>query len=459
MYNPVKNPGCAGFLIMPDEKITLFGGDVGSTPRALGDGRFYIQKFDAATVSNVQVTQMQKPRWYPTPLRLHDGKVLIVGGSEFCLKGQKWNISEVWDPANPTAPTASVLLPPNFALNMGYNWYPTILLFPKGEVMWFVEKDGSVTDKNFDVLFDLPKIPVSYCTQFPNTSSVAELAWYPPYDRMRFMLFGGTGCKATTATTAATTSLRLEIYYCKTHPSGLCVDAWVVEDMLSIPRVMGDATTLPNGKVYLHGGSQKGGANAGSASSLGNWQNLMYDPEAPEGSRYSKWAFCAIPRAYHAGSCLDQNGKILIAGSENSGSYQLTRPDMSLPNGTIKDLRLQWAVPTEIGPTRQRPVIVSAPGTVTRGTDFTVTYTYPEGAIEGGTLVTACASTHSLNMNSRVIMLAKVKDVPPSGSTPGVVTLAAPPAGLFGEAFKGAQLLFLRGQAGTYSEAVWVTTA
>ncbi|KAG2491475.1 hypothetical protein HYH03_010260 [Edaphochlamys debaryana] len=454
LYNAVKNPGCAGFLITEDDKITLFGGDVGSPVRGLSDGRSYIHQFDAATTSNVQVTLMQKPRWYPTPLRLNDGKVLIVGGSEFCLKGPTWNFSEVWDPAKPTALTAQVTMPPNFVKNMGLNWYPTIRMMPKGEIVWFVEKSGAVTDQKFNVLFDLPDIPVGYCTMFPTTSSLAELAWLPPYDRLRFVIFGGTDCGATTATTAATTSLRMEVFYCKEHPSGLCHTPWVVENMLSIPRVMGDATTLPNGKIYLHGGAQKGGANAGPASSVANWQNLMYDPEAPEGSRYSKWEFCKIARMYHSANCLDPTGKILIAGSENSGNYSLLAPGMELPPKPPKELRLQWGIPTEIGPTRQRPVILTHPAVITRESTFVVTFSYAEGELEGATLAAPCATTHSLHMNSRVILL-DIVDSP----TPDSVEIAAPPLGLFGDALLGSFLLFLRGQAGTYSEAVWVTVA
>ncbi|KAG2491473.1 hypothetical protein HYH03_010258 [Edaphochlamys debaryana] len=453
LYNAVKNPGCAGFLITEDAKITLFGGDVGSSIRSLGDGRSYIQQFDAATTSNVQVTLMQKPRWYPTPLRLNDGKILIVGGTEFCLKGQVWDFAELWNPAAPKAPTTNVTLPANFNKWKGMNWYPVILLMPKGEIMWFVEKGGAVTDKNFNVLFDLPDIPVGYCTQFPNTSSVAELVWVPPYDRLRFVLFGGTGCKATTGTTAASTSLRMEIYYCNTHPSGLCHTPWVVENMLSIPRVMGDATTLPNGKIYLHGGAQKGGANAGSASSVSNWQNLMYDPEAPEGSRFSKWEFCKIARMYHAANCLDQTGKILIAGSENSASYSLLAPGQDLPPTTPKELRLQWGVPTEIGPTRQRPVILTHPAVITRGTNFFITHSYAEGTVEAVAISTACAATHSIAMNSRVIIL-KIKTFGPGNQ----LEIESPPPGLFGDAFKGTKLLFLIGKEGTYSEGKWVQT-
>ena len=42
-------------------------------------------------------------------------------------------------------------------------------------------------------------------------------------------------------------------------PSHHALIRWEVEDMLGVPRVMGDSTLLPNGKVLLHGGAQVGG--------------------------------------------------------------------------------------------------------------------------------------------------------------------------------------------------------
>jgi hypothetical protein len=41
-FNAIHNPGCSGVIITPDGVLHLFGGDVGSGVRSLGDGRQYV---------------------------------------------------------------------------------------------------------------------------------------------------------------------------------------------------------------------------------------------------------------------------------------------------------------------------------------------------------------------------------------------------------------------------------
>ena len=144
---------------------------------------------------------------------------------------------------------------------------------------------------------------------------------------------------------------------------------------------------------------QFGGANAGAGwSTKANFQSLMYDPYKPVGQRYSKMDFAPIARVYHSANCLDPSGKVLVAGCENCGAYQqLVRnchfclcshdrntlftkqplksgilllpqaPNMSLSPDAPLEHRLEWAVPAEIAPGVNRPAIVTAPGSITRG--------------------------------------------------------------------------------------------
>eukprot|EP00198_Chlamydomonas_reinhardtii_P012186 XP_001701523.1 glyoxal or galactose oxidase [Chlamydomonas reinhardtii] len=448
-FNANKNPGCSGVIITPDGVLHLFGGDVGSGERSLGDGRQYIAKYNAATTSVSQVTLMQKNRWYPTPLVLSDGKVLIVGGSDACLVGPTWDFAELWDPAQPTAPTASVTMPPAFVATMGLNWYPFMALMPKGEIVWFVEKGGAVTDKNFNVLVNLPPFPagITYCTMFYTTASVSLIAVAPPAYGIGFVIFGGTDCNADINTVAATTSLRISITYCNTHPSGICVSDWEVEDMLGVARVMGDSTLLPNGKILLHGGAQMGHANAGPAATKANFQSLMYDPYKPAGQRYSKMDFAPIARVYHSANCLDVTGKVLVAGCENCDpAYSQLAPGMSPSPKAPLEYRLEWGVPAEIAPGSVRPVIGALPADLPRGASIAVPYTYA-GSIQAVTLAAACATTHSINMNQRVFTV----------QSSGVLLVSAPPAGLFGKSLLGPHILFLVGEGGTYSEGKWIT--
>jgi hypothetical protein len=38
-FSPIYNPGCSGVGHLPDNKLYTYGGDVGSPPRGMGDGR------------------------------------------------------------------------------------------------------------------------------------------------------------------------------------------------------------------------------------------------------------------------------------------------------------------------------------------------------------------------------------------------------------------------------------
>ncbi|PNH04733.1 hypothetical protein TSOC_009036, partial [Tetrabaena socialis] len=411
-FNPIYNPGCAGLLILEDGHIVLFGGDKASTARNMSDGRNGIA-------------------------------VLIVGGSNACMLGPTWSFAEVWDPLAPTT-TTQAAMPPTFVAAMG-------------NICWFANNAGSITDKNFNFIVDLPPFPVAYQTMFPFTAAVAELAYTPPNYCTRFVLFGGSTNGART-TTAATTSVRLDICTCSTGGvGGVCVGSWQVEDMLSIPRVMGDATLLPNGKVFLHGGTQKGKAGTGpNANTLANSVSLVYDPERTQGERYDRFGPSSIARAYHSGACLDITGKVLLAGCETCGKYQQLSPGMTLSPNAPLEYRLEFAVPQEIGYGSFRPGILAAPTTIAPGSVFEVSYTYSGGALVGASLMAPCASTHSLNMGQRVIML---EIITPSTATPGIVKLAAPPSDLFGKALYGHFMLFLLGQADSYSEGWWLKLA
>ncbi|KAG2440056.1 hypothetical protein HXX76_004170 [Chlamydomonas incerta] len=442
-YNALYNPGCSGTVILPDGRLHTFGGDAMSPVRNLADGRNKIMAFDPSSTATVQLGTMQKNRWYPSPIVLSTGKVLIVGGSNACLLPPTWPFAELWDPAAPASPTVNVTMPETFVKFMGLNWYPFMQLLPNGDILWFVEKGGAITDGDFNNIMDLPPFPdsITHCTMFPKTSSISVLAMGPPTYDLSFVIFGGGDCSGKLTAQAASTSLRLDI------------SKWEVEDMLGIPRVMGDSTLLPNGKVLLHGGAQFGGANAGDGwSTKANFQSLMYDPYKPVGQRYSKMDFSPIARVYHSANCLDPSGKVLVAGCENCGAYQQLAEGMSLSPDAPLEHRIEWAIPAEIAPGVTRPLITYAAPAVNRGVTITISYSYPGiDFITGAALAAPCAATHSLNMNQRVICL-DVENI-----MPGKVAITAPPPGLFGQALLGPHLLFLIGAGGTYSEGVWIT--
>ncbi|GLI60878.1 hypothetical protein VaNZ11_003097 [Volvox africanus] len=458
---------CNGPILLADGNPALVGGYDEPANKAQTDGRKWISIYDHNRRSMTSMTSMFYQRWYPTPCLVKDNKVLIVGGTYNIDKGPQIPVAELWDPTKPNAGTEQVPLPPTFKKNAGFNWYPFILMLPRGEILWWGDRGGSITNSNWEEIYifpDLPNNTFPYRTMYPCTSSIVLSAMKPDgktgeYNDFSIVIFGGApdGPKGAPASPV---SARLDMFYCGTN---ICDKGWVIEDMLGQRRVMPYATVLPNGKVLVHAGGQAGiaGWKSGKYNYKGilpAYRDLMYNPYAPLGTRYSLSSTLGIIRMYHSTTCLDLSGKVISAGCETCGMTGADAGDLPAnvsrsPDGDL-DYRISFAVPTEIGPGVERPVIISAPEVITRGSVFTILYT---GTVTGATLAAPCANTHSINMNQKVLFLNLVS------VSSGVAQIRAPPLSQPMAAHAGYYQLFLLGTqtatGQTYSEGVWVKLA
>ncbi|PNW73897.1 hypothetical protein CHLRE_13g577250v5 [Chlamydomonas reinhardtii] len=405
-YAPGIAIGCSGPIMMEDGAPLYVGGEFGNSGKkpANIDARTFITRFDPTTGTYTPVGKLSVPRWYPSALRLNDGKVLVVGGTANSDKGPAYSYSELWDSNNPTAPTVPVAHPTGFAATMGLNYYPFMALLPNREILWWGNRGGSITsgDSPFKTILDLPPLPDSYGpwhTMYPYTATVVLHALRPSattgvYDTFSFTIFGGQNPKKVGSNTpACDKSARLDFTYCGPSKTDICIvnGGWQIETMPD-RRLLADAIILPNERIFVHGG--------------------------------------ATPSGYE--------GKIQ---PNPTGDYEY---------------RLTMGTPAEIKGV-DRPVITSAPDVIYRGGTFEVTYTYAGTGITGVALTTPCASTHCINMNQRVVVLPYTVDTATS-----TITVTAPPAAQHGVAPRGEYVLWLLGdevgQFGkTYSQGHWVT--
>ncbi|GIL50453.1 hypothetical protein Vafri_6642 [Volvox africanus] len=459
---------CNGPIVLADGNPALFGGYDEPKNKVQADGRKWISVYDHSQRKLLNMTTMLHGRWYPTPCMAPGNKVLIVGGTNNIDKGPQIPVAELWDPTKPHSGTEQVPLPPTFQKSSGPNWYPFVMMLPRGEILWWGDRGGSITDTNWNEIYifpDLPNNTFPYNTMYPYTSSIVLHGLRPhyrtnEYNEFSITIFGGAlnESKGAPATPASPYSARLDMYYCG---SNICDKGWIIEDMMGQRRVMSTTTVLPNGKILVHGGGQAGTAGWKSGkiykSTLPAYRDLMYNPYAPLGKRFSLSATLGIIRMYHSTSCLDLSGKVISAGCETCGMTGADAGDLPAnvsrsPDGDL-DYRISFAVPAEIGPGVERPVIISAPEVITRGSIFTVAY--KGGFVTSVSMAAPCANTHSMNMNQRVLFLNLV-----SVSSSGVAQVHAPPLSQPAAAHAGYYQLFLLGTqtatGQTYSEGVWV---
>ncbi|KAG2440153.1 hypothetical protein HXX76_004266 [Chlamydomonas incerta] len=472
------NSFCGAPVQLESGELILVGGHHGYK-NGIADGRDQIQMFGVDPDPAFSLLHpLRWNRWYPAVSTLADGRVLIVGGSYKADAGSLPPFSEIFDPKAPDQETELLPTPQNFVDNAGMQWFAFIHTLPKGHVLWWGDRGGSISDvASQAVLADLPDLPdsITHRTAYPYTSTVLVLP-YRPEDgyTATLIIFGGAEGGADIDTPAVSTSLRLELRQCDSAPSGYCAVPWEVEEM-GIPRVMGDSVLLPNGKVLLLNGAQygraaysaTGGQKAGGRASHPANQPLIYEPWRPAGQRYFPVDFNPVPRLYHSTACLHRTGEVISAGCDTCGNNVdgLTAAMSPNPKGLLEK-RLQLFTPADIAAGGARPVIKRAPASIARDETFTVEFEYipmaTAGAASGqqtvtaASLVTPCAATHSIGWNQRVVFL---KVVTPDPGSPGTrsLTLAAPPSSHPGLSPPGYHLLFLVASDGSYSEGAWVT--
>lgn len=176
--------------------------------------------------------------------------------------------------------------------------------------------------------------------QFPFTGTGVMLALRPApngiYNNAEFVIFGGAAENATRDLNqlAGRESHRMRVSWTR-EGNYMFNGGWLAEDS-GIPRVMGDATMLPNGDVILLNGGQTG--LAGDAGNGGDsrandpslWAQL-YQPDLPRGSRYTTLAASQVPRLYHSVAALTTNGTVLVSGCDRCWKLKSNAPWFAPP--------------------------------------------------------------------------------------------------------------------------------
>ncbi|HEX2013992.1 MAG TPA: galactose oxidase-like domain-containing protein, partial [Nitrososphaera sp.] len=400
---------CCGHTVLPNGNILLAGGTLkykfqSANSRWWGQNVSY--EFDVQSESFLGRPSMAHGRWYPTLVLLPDGRVQVVDGfDEF---GYHNLLNEIYNPATQTwsmsfDPNASrtycvgcdasgcANVPgagspcyggANRGVNPGTGLYPRMHLMPSGLVaavgqnaarrIWNPETGrwhgaGNGTQRSYGTSVLLP---------LQNTTS----------ETGRILVCGGAPQTSFPAIAANTAEIL--------EPSGFALNSRSVQSM-TYPRRYCNPVILPTGKVIIFGGTREN-----NDKSLAVYNPEMFDPLT---ETWTVLSAHAIPRIYHSGAILLQDGRVWTVGSSYSG--------------TSFELRTEIFSPLYVS--EARPSISGTP----TGGEYGGTISVPTPNASGITsvsLLRISSTTHHYNTDQRLVWLQILS----KGS--GTVTASAP---------------------------------
>jgi Domain of unknown function (DUF1929) len=397
---------CSSQLLLANGTIELYGGDITVDGQSTNEPNPDITMFQPTTMSLSRIGEMFRERWYSTATTLLNGQVLIQGGQG----GEDF-------PEVRTSPGVTRLLTGASTANVASG-------YPRN----FVRKDGTVFGLAAARMYTIDTAGTGKLTfrgTFPtsNTGGTSSAVMYAPD---RILQVGGQLNRTQPATTEAR---MINI----ANP----VPQITVLPSMTYRRHWGNATVLPNGKVFVSGGSAVN--NSAKNDPDGNGVSYTSELYTPSSQKWVLGATAAQMRLYHATNLLLPDATVLTMGGGAPGPQRNLNAEIYYPPYLFQNN----------GQQAPRPVITTAPTDLKPGATFTVG-TPDSGPIKRVVLVKAGSVTHSFNFDQRFLPLTFTK---PTGST---LQTKVPP---LGQTPPGYYLLFILNTKGVPSEAAMIRIA
>jgi hypothetical protein len=425
------NIWCSGHTFTADGELVVFGGnlefpDPTATPPTDYKGLNKVYTFNPWTETWHEQPDMAHGRWYPTGIRLPDGRIPILSGwDESGLDAMNEDV-EIFNPPAAAGGTGSIGLightgdpgePPTG------EYYPHMFAMPSGRT--------------------LVAGPDRPNTWFMNTPSSNSFTWSaaPNLDQRRLW---GTAVLMPGATNGSSKVMALggtdESTVHATNTTAVFDEnaagaGWQAAPSNVIGRGHANTVLLPDGSMVEVGGG------VGSDATMPGYASGPLYAATPEQRQIELWdpqtgdwklgPAQAESRAYHSTAMLLPDGRVMSAGDDF--------------NGGITSDTAEIYEPPYLHKPGTRPAITSVQQNVKFGGGFAVTT--PNDDITKATLMAPSAVTHAVDMNQRYVSLKVTR-------RNGCVDLVAPPNA--NVAPPGWYMLFLLNSAGVPSEAKWV---
>ncbi|OCK77835.1 copper radical oxidase [Lepidopterella palustris CBS 459.81] len=343
---------------------------------------------------NVNEVSLQAGRWYPTPMIMANGSILVVGGEQ----------------GSNGAPVPSLELLPKVGPVVycdwldrtdPYNLYPFLAVLPSGGIFVAYYNEARILDEvTLLTKKVLPNIPGAVNDflggrTYPFEGTAVLMPQHAPYtDHLVVMLCGGSIPGPEFALDNCVFTAPED-----TNP------VWTVERMPS-KRVISCMTALPDGTYLILNGGQQGRAGFGLCTEP-NHNAILYDPSKPVNNRMTSMANTTIDRLYHSEAVLIDDGRVLVSGSDPE--------DVRF----VQEYRVEVFIPPYLMGSPAQPVVTIA----ATSKDWAYGQSYSIGVSSAPSkisLMGAVSSTHGNSMGQRTIF--------PAFSCSGLsCTVTAPP--------------------------------
>ncbi|KAJ3236287.1 hypothetical protein HDU81_010964 [Chytriomyces hyalinus] len=333
---PLKyNAFCAGHSQGADGIIHVIGGDHSASTTLMDassnwplqnktdagtflyDGINKIRTFDPKTKTWDESNDMTTGRWYPTVVTMGDGSVFIASGS---LKNLDFNDLTLTN--NPTYEFFPQRYQPAIhsqILDWAYphNLYPIAFQLPQGKIFMMVSNRTMIIDpskdpgpagqeNNYEEVASIPAMDHQPWI-YPNTPTSFLLPLKESENWKATVVLCGGALKSSKDAASDCISLTPEIPGSK----------WTPLPNMPHARLMPDAAILPDGTILLTNGAGWGqaGGNAGDCefAAAPVFPTDLYNPST---NSWTTVGTSTIPRLYHSGVVLLQDGSVITTGSE-----------------------------------------------------------------------------------------------------------------------------------------------
>jgi len=296
---------CAGHTSLADGRVFISGGHIADYT-----GYAHSEIFDPNTNTFKTLPDMNAGRWYPTTTELPNGDVLVVSG-DINSNTNTNPLPQVYQFSTNTwrsLTTAQLVLP----------LYPTMFVAPNGNVF----QAGPNTQSRY--------LSTSGTGAWTNVARTNATVWrdYGPvvmYESGKILEVGGGDPPLATA----------EII-----DLNAATPAWKLTGSMHFARRQHNAVVLPDGKVFISGGSSAGGFDTSTSPVL---PTEMWDPAT---GQFTVMASIAVYRGYHSTALLLPDGRVLSAGGNVAGPNAQIYSPPYLFNGARPTIS---SAPTSVG--------------------------------------------------------------------------------------------------------------